>query len=335
MSSSVRVALALALVRLSIATRPLDGQVGIVTGASSGIGRVVAVELAKAGMKVVLTARRVEMLEAAVAEITSAGGDAIAVPVDVSKPETIDTAFDLAEERYGKVDFCFANAGVEGEMKQQFVDQPPSNEKYILDVNVAGASLATLRRALISFKRNGNAGGTIVFSSSLAGILNANTMAAFRAGDPPGQNFASGFMSYATSKVAIDGIVRLAHGLFSGDGVRVYGLNICVFASEMSARATPIGAEGLVAFNPFFKTSVGDPVHIARTIIALLDRTSLWPPGSHIGIDNDATWDATRFYELMAKPGKLEHLGFFPPDEMKAMLRDVRGADYVFPKEEL
>ncbi|KAG8460171.1 hypothetical protein KFE25_014316 [Diacronema lutheri] len=327
-------AVALVVARAS-AGGPLEGQVGIVTGASSGIGRVVAVELARAGMKVVLTARRAEMLDAAVAEITSAGGEAVAAPVDVSSPETIDAAFDLAEARYGKVDFCFANAGIEGTVTVPFVDQPPSNEKRILDTNVAGGALATLRRALVSFKRNGGAGGSIVFSSSLVGLLNANTMVAMHSVDPPGTNYASGFLSYAVSKVAMDGLVRMAHGLFSADGVRVYGLNICVFASEMSARASPVGAEGVVGFNPFFKTSVGDPVHIARMIIALLDGSSLWPAGSHIGIDNDATWDATRFYDLFSKPGKVEHLGFFPPDEMKGMLRDVRGGEYIFAKEEL
>jgi NAD(P)-dependent dehydrogenase (short-subunit alcohol dehydrogenase family) len=314
--------LALAIVSTAYGAGPLDGQVGLITGASSGIGKVVAVELAQAGMKVLLTARRMSMLEDAVAEIKSAGGEAIAAMVDVSKPETIDAAFALAESTYGKVDFVFANAGVEGQFQVPLEEQDPSNEKFVFDVNVAGATISTLRCAVRAFKKHG--GGTIVFSSSLAALLNSNSIVA--AG--------SNFIAYAASKAAIDAVVRFAHGAYATDNIRVYGLNIAVFASEMSARA-PGGAMGIVGFNPYFKTSVGNPVEIARVIAALLDGTSLWPPGSLIVIDNDATFDAQHFYDLFFKPGPPELVGFMPPQEVKPLLRDVKGGAYAFAKEEL
>src|SRR5690349_14333304 len=90
----------------------LQGRVALVTGASSGIGQACAVAFAEKGAKVVLAARRVERLEALVAQIEAAGGEALAVATDVTDEGAVQNLFDRAVERFGTVDVLINNAGV-------------------------------------------------------------------------------------------------------------------------------------------------------------------------------------------------------------------------------
>src|SRR5262249_31037008 len=90
----------------------LNGRVALVTGASQGIGRGVALALAKAGAKVAVAARNEEKLKAVVDEITAAGGEAAAFKMDVANEEEIKSAAKAAIERFGKVDILVNNAGI-------------------------------------------------------------------------------------------------------------------------------------------------------------------------------------------------------------------------------
>src|SRR5450830_672952 len=90
----------------------LSGKVALVTGASSGIGRASALALATQGAKVVVTARRIDRLQALVAEIKNHGKDALAVQTDVLKKSDIDNAVATAVKTYGRLDILLNNAGV-------------------------------------------------------------------------------------------------------------------------------------------------------------------------------------------------------------------------------
>src|SRR4051794_1100393 len=90
----------------------LNGRVAFVTGASSGLGRRFATILAASGAKVVIGARRAELLDTLAGEIAAAGGDALAVTVDVTDEASIIAAYDAAAERFGPVDTVIANAGL-------------------------------------------------------------------------------------------------------------------------------------------------------------------------------------------------------------------------------
>jgi NAD(P)-dependent dehydrogenase (short-subunit alcohol dehydrogenase family) len=90
----------------------LTGKVALVTGASSGIGRASALALATQGAKVVVTARRIDRLQALVAEIKNHGKDALAVQTDVLKKSDIDNAVASAVKTYGRLDILLNNAGV-------------------------------------------------------------------------------------------------------------------------------------------------------------------------------------------------------------------------------
>ena len=93
-------------------TDNITGKVLIITGASSGMGAATARDLAAMGAKVVLGARRADRLDALVKEITDAGGEAVAVPTDVTKREDVQKLVDTAKEKYGRVDVVFNNAGL-------------------------------------------------------------------------------------------------------------------------------------------------------------------------------------------------------------------------------
>ena len=94
-----------------MAIASLKGKVVIVTGASSGFGAAAGKLFASNGSKVVLAARRFDRLQELAKEIRAAGGDALSVATDVSKPDQIKAMVGTALESYGQIDILFNNAG--------------------------------------------------------------------------------------------------------------------------------------------------------------------------------------------------------------------------------
>lgn len=93
-------------------TDNITGKVVVITGASSGMGEATARDLATKGAKVVLGARRTDRLDAIVADIAKAGGEAHAVATDVTKLDDVRGLVDAAVERFGRIDVIFNNAGL-------------------------------------------------------------------------------------------------------------------------------------------------------------------------------------------------------------------------------
>jgi NADP-dependent 3-hydroxy acid dehydrogenase YdfG len=90
----------------------LTGKVAVVTGASSGIGKAIALALAAEGAGMALGARRVELLEQVAAEVEAQGSTALAVQTDVTRQADIDRLVARTLERWGRIDILVANAGV-------------------------------------------------------------------------------------------------------------------------------------------------------------------------------------------------------------------------------
>lgn len=115
----------------------LHGKVAIITGASSGIGRAIAVTFANAGANVVLAARRTDKLKQVADEVASAGVRALPVTTDVTDEQQVSTLFAAAVDRFDHVDILVNNAGI--------AIGGPTDElalvdwQTVIDVNVTGA----------------------------------------------------------------------------------------------------------------------------------------------------------------------------------------------------
>jgi short-subunit dehydrogenase len=124
--------------------KPMNEQVVVITGASSGIGLVTAKEAARQGAKVVLAARNERDLEKAAEEIRRGGGDALAVPTDVTKYDEVEALARRAAEHYGRIDTWVNNAGVS--LYGTFKEVSLEDFKQVVDVifygNVHGAKAA-------------------------------------------------------------------------------------------------------------------------------------------------------------------------------------------------
>ena len=148
----------------------LDGQVALVTGASSGIGRHLALLLAAAGAKVALAARRTELLAEAAREIEAEGGSALPLALDVTRPDSVAAAVAAAEERLGPLTLLVNNAGVV--VSKPVLEHTEEEWDYVLDTNLKGAWLmaSEFARHLVERERPGR----IV---NIASVLGSRTIA--------------------------------------------------------------------------------------------------------------------------------------------------------------
>jgi 3-oxoacyl-[acyl-carrier protein] reductase len=117
----------------------LKDRVALVTGASQGIGRATSLALAAAGARVVVAARNAEKLAGVAAEIVAAGGESLAVPMDVADAAQIKAGFRLATERFGRLDILVNNAAIARDALA--VRMKPDDWETVLRTNLTGAHL--------------------------------------------------------------------------------------------------------------------------------------------------------------------------------------------------
>jgi len=164
-------------------------KIALVTGAGSGIGRAVALGLLSDGWTVVLAGRRTEPLQALAAEAESQGQTALAVPTDVTNPESVQALFDSIEKRFGRLDVLFNNAGVNAPAVP--MDELPLEKWFnVINTNVTGVFLCA-RAAFGLMRRQSPQGGRIINNGSIS----AHTPRPFTA-------------PYTASKHAVSGITK-------------------------------------------------------------------------------------------------------------------------------
>jgi uncharacterized protein len=149
----------------------------VVTGASSGIGEATAVAFAKRGARIVLAARRLERLESLAARIGRAGGEALAIRVDVTEPSQLEGLARLVRETFGRhADVLVNNAGVPG--RGEFAGLSYEQIRRVVDVNLLGVLYGT-RAFLPAMLDDGR--GHVVNVASLAGRFAAPGAALYTA----------------------------------------------------------------------------------------------------------------------------------------------------------
>ncbi|MEV7241498.1 SDR family oxidoreductase [Streptomyces sp. NPDC093248] len=220
-----------------------ESKIAVVTGAGSGIGRAVAVELLRAGWSVVLAGRRMETLEETAAR--APGGPWLAVRTDVSRPEDVDALFAAAVERFGRVDLLFNNAGTFGPGGVPVEDLPYEAWRHVVDTNLNGAFLCA-QAAYRRMKEQDPRGGRIINNGSVS------------AHAPRPMSVA-----YTATKHALTGLTKS----LSLDGrpyrIAVGQIDIGNAATEMTARMETgaLQADGRTVPEP-----VMDVADVARTV---------------------------------------------------------------------
>ena len=241
----------------------LKDKVVLITGASSGFGEDAARLFAREGCKVVLAARRLDRLQTLAAEIQNAGGEALAVPVDLNAPAEIKVMVQTALDLYGQIDILFNNAGYGSVDWFEKLD-PERSIETIIKVNLIGTMLVTREVLPHMLKRRK---GHIINMSSVAG---------------PARGVPNR-LAYSATKAAIVGLTKSVAADFVTRGIRCNA--ICPGTVETPSlherlRATGDFDKALAAFKarqPMGR--LGRPEEIAALAVYLASDESSFTTG--------------------------------------------------------
>lgn len=197
-----------------------SGKVALVTGGTSGIGKETALQLARAGAKVVLAGRRLEEGKAVAEEIQRAGGEALFVQTDVTQEAQVKRLVEETVTHFGRLDIAFNNAGIE--QAGPVTEVTEADYRKVFDINVLGVFLSQKYEIPAMLK---SGGGSIINTSSIVGHVAM-----------PGASV------YIASKHAVEGITKTTALELAGQGIRVNAVAPGAIATEMIDRFA--GAEG-------------------------------------------------------------------------------------------
>jgi NAD(P)-dependent dehydrogenase (short-subunit alcohol dehydrogenase family) len=245
----------------------LHGKRAIITGAGSGIGRASAKLFAAEGAHVLAVDRVRASVDATVAEITTAGGTAIAMTADAGAEADVKAVVDRAVAEFGGLDVVYANAGISGGLVP-LLEQTVELWQEILRINLIGPFLA-IKYAAPQMIRQGK--GSIVCTASVA-ALRAN------AGGSP----------YAASKAGVVSLVQTAANALSGSGVRINAICPGLIETGMTRpifeRARERGTEHKIGqLNPLQRHGVPD--EIAATALFLASDEASYVNGQAFAVD--------------------------------------------------
>lgn len=219
---------------------PLAGQIALVTGASRGIGRAIALQLAEAGAEVVVNyASSPDAADAVVKEIESGGGKAYALQADVGDEEAVDALIKTVLERSGRIDVLINNAGITRDgllMRMKAADW-----NAVINLNLTGVFLCTRAVARPMLKQKS---GRIINITSVVGLMGN-----------------AGQANYAAAKAGVVGLTRSAAKEMASRGITVNAVAPGFIATDMTK---DLDAEGILSAIPL--GTFGTPEQVAGTV---------------------------------------------------------------------
>jgi 3-oxoacyl-[acyl-carrier protein] reductase len=239
----------------------LLGRIALVTGASQGIGRACALELARAGATVALAARNQAKLAEAAAEIEAAGGKAAAFSLDVSSPDSISSGAKAILEKFGKVEILVNNAGITRDGVVLRMKRPDWDD--VLQTNLTGAFLLT--QALLSPMLR-NRWGRIINITSVVG----------RTGQ-------AGQVNYAASKAGLIGMTRSLAREVASRGITVNAVAPGYIETPMTAVLDEKQRAAVMAQIPLGRP--GTDLEIAQSVAYLASDAAAYITGHVLDVN--------------------------------------------------
>jgi NAD(P)-dependent dehydrogenase (short-subunit alcohol dehydrogenase family) len=242
----------------------LEGKTILVTGASSGIGRGIAIECSKIGATVVITGRNRNRLNETFLSLQ--GNTHIQIIADLSNNDEIDSLV----EQCPQLDGCVNNAGIPKLMTVKFIQSEALNE--IISINAIAPILLT--SSLVK-KKKLNKGASVVFISSISGVL-ISTL---------------GESSYSASKGAIHGFVKGAAIDLASQKIRVNSINPGLIQTNILDLAGEMFSEDQIKdkLKQYPLKRIGQPEDVAYGVIYFLSDASSWVTGASLVIDGGFT----------------------------------------------
>jgi len=244
----------------------LSGQVAIVTGAAKGIGRATAIELAKAGTKLVLAGVRAASMAEVTKEVASYTGEYLVVQTDVAQWKDADRMAHKTAERFGRIDILVNNAGIhplkEDGNRLDFLEIDDSNWNEVVGVNLKGQF--NCAKAVAPFMMKQHSGKIVNLSSNtaLTGII--------------------GSVAYCASKAGVLGLTRAIARELGPHNIVVNCIAPGFTMTPMNERLSPGAVEAAIA-----RTSLkrgGQAIDVARVILSFL-QDGLFATGQTIVVD--------------------------------------------------
>jgi len=226
---------------MSGSTTRLEGKVALVTGASRGLGRALAIAFAREGAALALCARGASALGEVARAVAALGADVLAIPADVRSSRDLERLVALTLDRFHRVDILINNASELGPTPLPYLaDYPPAAFDDVLQVNVTAPFRLT--QAVI--------GGMLLRRHGV--VVNVTSDAAVTG--------YAGWGAYAVSKAALEGLTRTWNAELEGTGVRIYAVDPGDMDTDMH-RAAIADAE---------PSELARPDDVARAFIELV-----------------------------------------------------------------
>lgn len=239
----------------------LRDRVAVVTGASRGIGRAIALALAAEGANVAINyASSSGAADEVVAEITAAGGGAIALQADVSKVDQVEALFNAVTEKWGRIDVLVNNAGITRDTL--LLRMKPEDWQAVIDLNLTGVFLCTRGVSKLMLKQKS---GRIINIASVAGQM----------GNP-------GQANYSAAKAGVIGFTKTIAKEFASRGITVNAVAPGFISTDMTKDLK--GTEEILKFIPLGR--YGEPEEVAGLVRFLAaDPAAAYITGQAINVD--------------------------------------------------
>jgi len=241
------------------------GKVGIVTGGTSGIGRDAAILFAKEGAKVVVAGRRDVEGSETLGLVRKGGGDGLFVKTDVSKAAEVRALVDKTAEKFGRLDFAFNNAGIEGKW-MPIAEQSEEDWDQTIDINLKGVWLC-MKYEIQQMLRQGK-GGAIVNMSSIAGLMGS-----------------AGAATYCASKHGVMGLTKSGALETARAGIRINAICPGVIETPMGERlfGEPEMRKYATSLHPLGR--FGTPMEVAEAVVWMCSEHASFMTGQWIVLD--------------------------------------------------